>query len=184
VCISEVVHGRGWLGKGAIGEEAVVKVRLVRYGGRHAMHGGWCDEVGPIAVVVDAVLGVCSGGEGMRVGEMERVRVGEEVGDGLALDVGQQRVACIVFSVEVAAREGVCSQGQSRHRQQRRAQRRGHIQPNGDGSLSPMPVRGVALAVAPAGNKRAASLTAKVVVVGKYQRADDALGLPGSVEAA
>lgn len=39
-------------------------------------------------------------------------------------------------------------------------QEEGGLQPNGDGSLSPMPVRGSPLAVAPAWNERAASLTA------------------------
>ena len=45
------------------------------------MHRGWRYEVVPIAKVVDAVFCICGWSKGMRVGEVEGIGIGEEVGD-------------------------------------------------------------------------------------------------------
>lgn len=95
-----------WLRVTVVVEEAIVEVRLVGDRGRDAVYGGRRYEVGPVAEVVAAVLGVGGGREGMRVGD-ERVGVGEEVGEVLALDIGQQGVGRVEVVIEEAAGEGV-----------------------------------------------------------------------------
>ena len=99
------------VGEGVVVVEVILQVGLVGYGGRDAMDGGGCDKVGPVVEAVDGVL--CVGGLVvlLGLGEVKGIRVGVEVGDALALDVGQQRVVRVVLVVVEEAREGVYSCG-------------------------------------------------------------------------
>lgn len=177
VGVGQVVYGcwrrRRGRGEGVVVVEVVLEMGLVGYGGRDAVDGGGGDKVGPVVEAVDGVL--CVGGLGVLLGlvEMEGVGVGEEVGDALRLDVGQQRLVRVELVVE-EAREGVWPRCQSHIplilEHARRKVRR--IQPNGDGSLSPMPVRGSRLPGAPACSERVASLVVVRDVEGRRDAAN------------
>jgi hypothetical protein len=94
--VAEVVERQCRLRIAVVVEEAVVEVCLIRYGCRDTVYRGWCNEVAPVVVVVEAVLHISRWRVGVRFGQEERVGVGEEVGNRLALEVSQERVRCIV----------------------------------------------------------------------------------------
>jgi hypothetical protein len=68
--------------------EAIVKMGLVWYCRGHVVYCSWCEGT-PVVEVVGAALRVCKRKESLRVGEVERIGVGEEVADGLGLGIGQ-----------------------------------------------------------------------------------------------
>jgi hypothetical protein len=83
-----VVHRQRWLRKVLIVVEAIVKMGLVWYCRGYVVYCSWC-EGAPVVEVVGAALRICKRKESLRVGEVKRIGVGEEVADGLGLGIGQ-----------------------------------------------------------------------------------------------
>ena len=137
-----------------MGEAVLLEVGLVRDGGGDAVDGGGGDEVAPVVVVIQAVLGVEGGGEAVCVGEVEGIGVGEEVCEGLVLHGVEQRLAGGVEGRRAACEEVVAAEGVWGCGQRRGSMGWGlgeGVQPNGGGSLSLMAGGGRPMAGAPAG---------------------------------
>ena len=110
MCGAQVVEVLWVCCKHVVAVEAMVELCLVWYGGRYLVHSRRCHEV-PVAEVIAGELGVRCRAERLRVGEVEGVGVGEEVGEGLALHVTEQRLPGVVQrrgrAMEEVAVEGV-----------------------------------------------------------------------------
>lgn len=101
---------------------------------------------------------------------MKGICIAEEICNGLCFIFGEERLGVVVGGGVVAvkeAAEGIWGRGQSHANSQDRQRtiergkkKKGDVQPNGGGSLSPMAGGRLPLAVAPANNgiERAASL--------------------------